>query len=124
MNMIDAVKTVLGKYATFSGRATRPEFWWYTLFLILLMTVLNIVDGALVAPMLGFERFQPEAGQPVSMIVALGLMIPTIAVSVRRLHDSDRSGWWYLIGLVPIIGTLLLLWWYTRPSSEGSNRFG
>ncbi len=124
MTMIDAVKTVLGKYATFSGRAARPEFWWYTLFLLVLVAVLNIIDGAIIAPMLGFEPFQAEAGEPISTLVALALVIPTIAVSVRRLHDTDRSGWWYLIGIVPIIGTLLLLWWYTRPGTEGQNRFG
>ncbi len=124
MNMVDAVKTVLGKYATFSGRASRPEFWWYVLALVLLLLVLGVIDGALVAPMLGYEPFQPEAGEPVSTVVALALMLPTIAVCVRRLHDIDRSGWWYLIGLVPVIGTVILLWWYSRPGTGGQNRFG
>lgn len=124
MNMPDAVRTVLGKYVTFSGRASRPEFWWYYLFLFLLYFVAAAVEGYLLAPMLGLTPFAPESGQPVQVILSLALFLPTLAVAVRRLHDIDRSGWWYLVGLVPIIGTLVLLWWFTRPSSEGPNQFG
>ena len=71
MDMITAIKTVLGKYATFSGRATRPEYWWWLLATIILFTVLGLIDGGLIAPMMGFETFSPDAGQPVSMVVSL-----------------------------------------------------
>ena len=94
MNMVEAVKHVMSNYANFSGRARRSEFWWWVLALILLQIVTGIIDGALIAPMLGAEAFSPEAGQPLSLLVALALLIPCIAVSVRRLHDLDRSGWW------------------------------
>lgn len=124
MNMTTAVKTVLGKYAVFSGRASRSEYWWWLLAMIILFTVLGIIDGALVAPMLGFEAFQPDAGQPVSFLVSLGLLLPNLAVSVRRLHDTDRSGWWLLLGLIPVIGTIVLLIFYVQPGNDDSNQFG
>lgn len=124
MNMPNAVRTVLGKYVTFSGRASRPEFWWYYLFLFLLYLAAALIEGMVIHPMMGFEAYAPEAGQPLQVIIALALFLPTLAVAIRRLHDIDRSGWWYLVGLIPIIGTLVLLWWFTRPSSEGPNRFG
>ena len=124
MNMQTAVTTVLGKYATFSGRATRSEYWWWVLALILLMLVLGVIDGALLAPVMGFERFSPEAGQPISMLASLALLIPSLAVSVRRLHDIDRSGWWYLLSLIPVIGTLVLIYWYVQPGTAGETRFG
>jgi uncharacterized membrane protein YhaH (DUF805 family) len=124
MNMQTAVTTVLGKYATFTGRATRSEYWWWVLALILLMLVLGVIDGALVAPVMGFEQFSPEAAQPLSTLASLALLIPSLAVSVRRLHDVDRSGWWYLLSLIPVIGTLVLLYWYVQPGTSGDNRFG
>jgi len=124
MNIQTAVKTVLGKYATFTGRAARSEFWWYTLFLFSLSLVLAITEGAILAPMSGFEAFAPEAGQPLRLLMSLALFLPSLAVTVRRLHDTDRSGWWYLIVLVPIIGILVLLYWYIQPGTEGPNQFG
>ena len=124
MNMTTAVKTVLGKYAVFSGRASRSEYWWWLLAMIILFTVLGLIDGALVAPMLGFEAFQPDAGQPVSFLVSLGLLLPNLAVSVRRLHDTDRSGWWLLLGLIPVIGTIVLLIFYVQPGTDSSNQYG
>ena len=124
MDMITAIKTVLGKYATFSGRATRPEYWWWLLATIILFTVLGLIDGGLIAPMMGFETFSPDAGQPVSMVVSLALLLPNLAVAVRRLHDNDRSGWWLLLSLIPLLGTLVLLYFFVQRGTEGSNRFG
>jgi uncharacterized membrane protein YhaH (DUF805 family) len=124
MNMQTAVKTVLSKYATFSGRAPRSEFWWFTLAVIILSIIVSIIDGAVVAPMLGFEAFAEEAGDPLRMIVSLALLLPSLAVAVRRLHDIDRSGWWYFIIVIPIIGPLVLLYWYIQPGTDGSNQFG
>jgi len=123
MNMMTAVKTALAKYATFNGRATRPEYWWWILAMIILFTVLGMIDGAVIAPLLGFEAFDPEAGQPVSFVASLGLLLPNLAVSARRLHDTDRSAWWLLLGLVPVIGTLVLLFFYIQRGSDGPNRF-
>ena len=124
MNMQTAIRTVFTKYAVFSGRAARSEFWYWILFVVLVSIALSIIDGAFVAPIIGYEAFAPEAAQPLQLLFNLATLLPTLAVTVRRLHDTDRSGWWILLGLIPIIGNLILLWWYIQPGSAGDNEFG
>ena len=87
MDMPTAVKSVLGQYATFSGRASRSEYWWWTLAVVLVMLAVGLVEGALLPPMIGFEPYREQTGQPISMVVSLALLLPCLAVSVRRLHD-------------------------------------
>jgi uncharacterized membrane protein YhaH (DUF805 family) len=118
-----AVKSVLSNYATFTGRASRPEFWWWVLAILLLSLVTQLIDALLIAPLTGFDRGAENAGQPLSMLVSLILLLPALAVSARRLHDIGRSAWWLLLYLVPLIGGLVLLWFYTRPS-DGPNQWG
>ena len=115
MDFQTAIRTCLNKYATFEGRARRPEYWWFILFSIIVQLLASTIDAGL----LGFE-----GGGPVSGIVGLGLLLPTLAVGARRLHDIGRSGWWLLLGLLPVIGTLVLLWWFTRPGETTANQFG
>ncbi len=122
--MQKSIRRVLGRYATFSGRASRPELWYWVLSLFILMFILRLIDGMVIAPLLGFERFQIEAGQPLSLLVTLGLIIPNIAVGVRRMHDIGRTGWWLLIGLIPFIGGLILLYFYVQPSDKAANDYG
>ena len=124
MMITTAVKSVLSKYATCGGRASRSEFWWWVLATFLFFAVVQIIDGAVILPILGFEAFQEDGGQPLSMIFALLLIIPNIAVAVRRLHDTGRSGWWLLLALIPILGTLIILYFYIQPSEDGSNDYG
>lgn len=124
MMLKSAVQAVLKKYAVFSGRAGRPEFWYWVLALVLVSLALSIVEGAILAPMLGYESFSPEAGQPMGTLLSIAIFLPALAVTVRRLHDTDHSGWWVLLGFIPVIGTLVLLWWYIQPGTEGDNRFG
>lgn len=124
MSFTEAVRTVLSKYATFQGRAVRSEFWFFVLFIFLLFTLLAVIEGAVLAPALGFSAFDPDAGQPLSLIASLALLLPNIAVAARRLHDIDRSGWWLLIGFVPVIGLLVLLYWYIQPGTDGANQYG
>lgn len=125
INTIKAsVSSVLGNYAGFSGRAGRPEYWYWVLVIVAFTFVLAIIEGAILAPMLGFERFATEAGQPLRLLFNLAVLIPSLAVAVRRLHDTGRSGWWLLIQLVPVIGALVLLWWLTRPGDPQTNQFG
>ena len=124
MTMGEAVRSVLGQYATFSGRASRSEYWWWFVVLLLLNIALRFVDGAVMAPLLGYEAFAREAGNPLGVLLALGLLLPNLAVACRRLHDTERSGWWLLIGIIPIIGTLALLVLFALPGSSGENRFG
>jgi uncharacterized membrane protein YhaH (DUF805 family) len=110
--------TVLKKYADFSGRARRMEYWMFSLISLLIMCGLVIVDA-----MLGFDFGEDEIGI-LSGIYVLAVLIPSLAVSVRRLHDTDRSGWWVLIGIVPLIGDIVLLIFFVLDSTPGDNRFG
>ena len=110
--------TVLKKYADFSGRARRMEYWMFSLISLLIMLGLVIVDA-----MLGFEVGEDEIGI-LSAIYVLAVLIPSLAVSVRRLHDTDRSGWWVLIGIVPLIGDIVLLIFFVLDGTPGDNRFG
>jgi len=124
MGLVEATKTVLAKYANFSGRASRSEFWWWTLAYIIIIFIAGVIDSAVIVPVLGIEAAARVGGLPLFAIASLALFIPSIAVAVRRLHDQDRSGWWLLIMFVPIIGYLFLLFFYVRRGTDGENRFG
>jgi uncharacterized membrane protein YhaH (DUF805 family) len=109
---------VLQKYAEFAGRARRKEYWNFVLFNFLITIGLGIVDAILGTG---------SAGKGVGILGAiygLGVLIPSLAVSVRRLHDIGRSGWWLLIGLVPLVGLIVLLVFAVQDSQEGSNAYG
>jgi uncharacterized membrane protein YhaH (DUF805 family) len=106
MDFKTAVMTCLQKYADFSGRARRSEYWWFFLFQILVIGVLSIVLSIL------------------GTLVSLALLIPAIAVGARRLHDVGRSGWWMLIGFIPLIGLLVLLYWGTQEGEAEANAWG
>lgn len=108
----------LKKYAEFSGRARRKEYWFFVLFNVLISIVLSIVDVSAGLVMQG-SGFGVLSG-----LYSLAVLIPGIAVSVRRLHDTNHSGWWLLIAFVPIIGAIVLLVFMVRDSDSGSNSFG
>lgn len=116
MDMGTAVRTCFSKYVTFSGRALRSEYWWFTLFNMLMSVVLNVVDGVV------FGWGAPVA--MLSMIYGLAAFLPAISVAVRRLHDHGRSGWWFFINLVPMIGMLVFLYWMIAKGSDEANDFG
>ncbi len=103
---------VLKKYADFSGRARRKEYWMFALFNFIIAFVLGFIEGLVGGP--GFIGF----------IYALAVIIPGIAVSVRRLHDTNRSGWWLLILLVPIVGIIVILVFMVQDSQAGDNQYG
>lgn len=107
MDFQTSIRTCFQKYADFTGRARRSELWWFVLFTVAVNFVLQLV---------GLEAL---AG-----LFALAVLIPSIAVGVRRLHDIDRTGWWYLLALVPVIGWLVLIFFYIQPGTPGENRFG
>jgi uncharacterized membrane protein YhaH (DUF805 family) len=112
---LDALRS---KYATFTGRARRKEYWYFVLFYVLAFIVLLVVDEVT-------GTLDEEAGIGLlSAIFVLATIIPLLAVTVRRLHDTDRSGWWVLINLVPIIGGIVLLVFTLLDSQPGANRFG
>ena len=109
---------VLKKYAVFGGRARRKEYWFFTLFNVIAAFVLAIVDAAV-----GSADAESGFGL-LSGLYTLAVLIPGIAVSVRRLHDTDHSGWWLLIAFVPLVGAIMLLVWMVRDGNLGHNRFG
>lgn len=115
MDFVTAVKTCFNKYMTFEGRAPRSEFWYFFLFMLIGSIVCIILDGVLFPAM--------QAG-PLGSIFSLVTLIPWIAVTARRLHDIDKSGWWQLIGLIPIIGFIIFLIWVCTRGTQGPNRFG
>jgi uncharacterized membrane protein YhaH (DUF805 family) len=124
MSFTEAIQAVWSKYATLQGRATRPEFWWWALFATSLNVATGFINRTIIGPALGLGMHDMTAGQPLSLIVILALIIPGLCVTVRRFHDIDRSGWWLLIIFIPIIGVLVYLFWVTRPGTYGDNRFG
>ncbi|WP_170479672.1 DUF805 domain-containing protein [Ruegeria arenilitoris] len=122
--MVSAVQKVFSNYATFSGRASRSEYWWWFLALLIFMLILGVLDAFVIAPLLGFQAGDENAGQPLSLLASLAVLLPNLAVGARRLHDTDRSGWWLLIGLIPLIGFLILIYFFVQPSDAEANRFG
>ena len=101
---------VLKKYAVFSGRATRTEFWMFTLWNTIVAIVLAIIESLLV------RATGTNAFMFIMWVYALAIILPSIGVSLRRLHDAGFSGWWILIDLVPFIGAIVLIIMYVQPS--------
>jgi len=105
---------VLRNYAQFNGRSRRSEYWYFLLFNLLVAVLLGFADGVL-RKIVGFGML--------GMLYSLVVLVPGIAVSIRRLHDTDRSGWWLLLALVPLVG-LVLIWFMAEDSHGGTNRYG
>lgn len=108
---------VLKRYAVFSGRSRRMEYWMFSLINVLIVIGIAIVDN-----LLGF--ISASGLGILGTLYALAVFIPSLAVAVRRLHDTDRSGWWLLIALIPLIGLIVLLVFFLLDSRPGENRFG
>jgi len=111
---------VLKKYVTFGGRARRMEYWMFVLISWLVSLVLTFGDTLA----FGYEFGNPETMSPLSGIYSLLVLLPSIAVAVRRLHDTNRSGWWFLLIFVPILGWLVLFIFLVLAGTRGPNRFG
>jgi uncharacterized membrane protein YhaH (DUF805 family) len=109
---------VLQKYAVFSGRARRAELWMFALINLLISIGLAIVDS-----ILGTSGAAAGSGV-LGTVYSLAVLIPSIAVGVRRLHDTGRSGWWYLIVFVPLVGWIALIYFWVLDSQPGSNQYG
>jgi uncharacterized membrane protein YhaH (DUF805 family) len=103
---------VLKNYAGFSGRARRTEYWMFFLFNLIITSVLNAISMAM------------DQGSLLGGIYGLAVLIPGLAVAVRRLHDTGRSGWWLLLGLVPVVGTIVLIVFLATEGERGSNAHG
>ena len=121
MGFGDAVRTCWNKYGDFDGRAIRSEFWWWVLFVALVQSAAAIV---LTIVLIIFQNagFLQWLSVLIFMVIVLAFILPSIAVSVRRLHDRDLSGWFYLLGFVPF-GGLVLFIFYILPGTPGPNRY-
>jgi len=109
---------VLKKYAVFTGRAQRAEYWYFALFNLLIMIALTVIDGLL-------GTYNPAAGLGLfSGIYALAVLLPAIGVAIRRLHDTSRTGWWVLLALIPVIGPIVLIVFFVMDSTPGENQYG
>lgn len=113
MTFLESIKTVYSKYATFSGRATRSEYWWYTLFIYLMLFVF-VALGIIISDSIGLGG--------IGIFVAISF-IPNLALRVRRLHDIGKSGWWIFLGLVPYVGAFILFI-LSLLGSDGDNEYG
>jgi uncharacterized membrane protein YhaH (DUF805 family) len=118
MGFQDAVRSVFRQYAIFAGRACRSEYWWFWLFNVVVTIVALILDRAI------FGGDPGISGSPLEMIWNLVTLLPGLAVTVRRLHDVGRAGWWILLGIVPLVGWIVLLIWAVRRGDSGPNAYG
>ena len=115
MTFTEAVKSVFSKYATFSGRARRKEYWYFVLFNM----VVSIVIGML-ARAIGGENLE----RTLTGIWSIAVLIPGLAVVWRRLHDIGKSGGWWFLVFVPLVGWIILLIWFCQDSQPGENQYG
>lgn len=116
MSFGEALPTCFRKYATFSGRARPSEYWWWVLFNVLVVLALSVVAGG------DLENNQTAAA--LAGVAWLGLILPSLAVSVRRLHDTGRSGWFLLLPLIPLVGGIILLVFQVSAGDPGPNKYG
>lgn len=121
MTFVKAIESSLSQYMTFRGRAARSEFWFFYLFSSICSVVAIIIDNILGTQFKNIDSLSGGLYGYVYLLVALGLFIPNLSVSVRRLHDTNRSGRWYWILLVPLISVILLLVW---KGTGGDNEYG
>lgn len=114
LTFVEAVRTCFQKYIDFTGRTKRSEYWYFVLFTVLGSAILTVVEDIV-------SRGETHFLAP---LFSLAVLLPSLAVLVRRLHDTDRSGWWAFLTLFPVIGNLVLIWFCVQPSAKGTGRFG
>ena len=115
VSFTEAIKMALQQnYCNFSGRSSRSEYWWYSLFTFILGFIVAIFAGIL----------GENAGNALTGIVYLALLLPGLGLTVRRLHDINKSGWWILINLIPLVGWIIMLVWLCKDSDQTDNQYG
>lgn len=141
MSFIESIRTVLSKYAAFSGRARRSEFWWYylavtivdsVLYFVLIVPGLSAYSAATMEYAMAGDPSAPMPSMPGSLttgyvilsLVNLALLLPSLGAAVRRLHDTDRSGFWYLLSFIPFVGAIILIVWWAGAGTPGPNQYG
>lgn len=116
MSFTQAIQSAFEKYFTISGRASRSEYWYFVLFCLIGAFVFGMIDGAIFGSALLLA--------PISTIFSLVTFVPSVALGFRRLHDTNRSAWWLLLSLVPVIGWVVLLVFYIQKGTDGENTYG
>jgi uncharacterized membrane protein YhaH (DUF805 family) len=111
MGVGQAISSGFSNYVNFSGRSSRSEYWFWVLFVLIADVVAIAIDAAI-------------GMQIVSSLFGLAVLLPGLAVTVRRLHDLDRTGWWIFLGLIPLVGAIILIIWFCSKGTDGLNRFG
>jgi len=122
------VDTLKNRYAAFKGRATRSEYWYFLLFSIIIALILTALDSMIINPLLGIQPIVETARTGIlGTLFSFGTLIPSLALAIRRLHDIGKSGWWILLGVIPlvnIIGIFVLLYFFIKDSHPDENQFG
>jgi uncharacterized membrane protein YhaH (DUF805 family) len=113
MSFTQAIRSGFANYVNFRGRAMPSEFWWWQLFMLLAAIAAAVLDA-----LFGFERIG------LAELCSFATLLPSLAVAVRRLHDIDKSGWWFLMMLIPLVGIVMLIIWWIGEGTPGYNRFG
>jgi uncharacterized membrane protein YhaH (DUF805 family) len=111
MGFGQAISSGFSNYVNFSDRACRSEYWFWVLFVLIADIVAIAIDAAI-------------GKQIISSLFGLAVLLPGLAVTVRRLHDLDRTGWWIFLGLIPLVGAIILIIWFCSRGTDGPNRFG
>ena len=125
MGFTAAIRSGFDHYVKFDGRASRSAYWWWALFVFIVGIVANVLDG--VFGLQQFREFNGQmyaAGGVISGLAPLALLLPNLSVTIRRLHDTDRSGWWWFIVIFPVIGWIIYLYFMIARGTPGPNRFG
>ena len=125
MGFVGAMRSVLRQYASPSGRACRSEYWYWTLAVTIVALIVGVLEETGLAP--GFSSDGPYVSHrngPLTIVFYLVTFLPSLTVSIRRLHDIDKSGWWLLINLVPLFGYMSLLYLAAKRGMDGPNQFG
>ena len=115
MNLVEAVGSGFRNYVGFGGRACRSEYWYWALFVVIFSIVTFMLDSLL---------FPDNPARLLNSLFSLAVFLPGLAMAIRRLHDIDKSGWWVLIVLIPIVGWIILIVWAIKQGDEANNRFG
>ncbi len=116
--LVEALRNGLTNYVNFEGRTGRSTFWWYVLGVFVILLLASILDRTLFGAPTSVGILAAYAAQPITTIVSLAFLLPNLAMAVRRLHDIGKSGWWILVGFVPIVGLIVLIYFYVQPSSD------
>ncbi len=119
MTFGQSISRCFSKYCTFTGRASRSEYWWWILFTAIIGLLFGIPSG-----LQSIHESSPSGLPVISYIVSALLFLPSLGVLFRRLHDTGKSGWWWLIGFIPVVGTIILIVFCCQPSQAFPNQYG